>query len=66
MLNENQMKALACTIPFIYGIYECEFANNQITDIMSVVLLLSAFINPCVKKFTYVGNYARNTFKKTF
>lgn len=66
MLNENQIKALSCTIPFIYGIYECEFSNNQITDIMSTLLLMAAFINPSVKRFSFVGNYARQTFKKTY
>ena len=65
ILNENTIKAVVCTIPFIYDIHECEFMNNQITDIMSSVILMACFVNPSVKRFSYVCNFARNTFKKT-
>jgi hypothetical protein len=28
IINEDVSKAVACTIPFIYGIYEAEFVSN--------------------------------------
>lgn len=33
---------------------------------MSSCLLMASFMNPSVKRFSYIGNYGRNTFKKTF
>ena len=64
-LSEVQCKAIALTIPFIHDIYEVEFINNQITDLVSTLLLLSAYINPSVKRFTYVSNLGRNTLRRT-
>lgn len=33
---------------------------------MSSLILISCFVNPSIKKLSYVNNYGRNTFKKTF
>lgn len=66
VISEDISKALACTIPFIHGVYEAEFVSNQITDMMSSLILISCFVNPSIKRLSYVNNFARNTFKKTF
>jgi hypothetical protein len=66
VMTENIVKAFACTIPFMYGIYEIEFYKNSITDIMSSVLLFAVFGNPGIKRFSLVGNPVRTTFNKTF
>jgi Ran GTPase-activating protein (RanGAP) involved in mRNA processing and transport len=33
---------------------------------MSSLVLLSCFVNPSIKRLSYVNNYGRTTFKKTF
>jgi hypothetical protein len=65
-LVENQIKAIGCTIPFMYQVHEIEFIRNQISDMMSPILLMAAFVNPHVVRFTFNDNFARNTFKRTF
>lgn len=64
-VSEGLCKSLALTIPFIYDIYEVEFVNNQVTDLLSTLLLLSAYINPSVKRFSFVSNHGRNTLRRT-
>jgi hypothetical protein len=66
LLSENLLKAVACTIPFIHDIFEVEFCNNQINDMMSSILMMAAFTAPSVKRFSYVGNWGRRTFERTF
>ncbi len=64
-LDENTLKALCCTIPFIANIYEIELVNNFISDIMSGVLLLSCYMNPFLVRINYVSNFAKINFNKT-
>lgn len=65
-ITENLAKAICCTVPFIYGIYEVEFVSNQVTDIVSPLLIMSAFANPSVRRYSYCNNAGRNTFKRVF
>jgi hypothetical protein len=65
VMTEHLVKALACTIPFMYGIYEIEFYKNSVTDIMSSVLLFAVFSNPNIKRLSFVGNPVRTSFNKT-
>jgi hypothetical protein len=53
-ISDKLLKAICCTIPFIPNIYELEFNKNQITDMLSTLVLLAAYSNPNVKslKFT--------------
>lgn len=60
------MKALSATIPFMHNIHEVEFVQNSITDMMSSILLIAAFAAPSVRRFSYVGNFGRATFRATF
>lgn len=53
------------TMPFIHGIYEVEFINNFISDMMSSLVLMSCFLNPSVVRINYVSNYAKINFNKT-
>ena len=48
LLSENLLKAIACTIPFIHDIFEVEFVNNQINDMVSSILMMAAFVAPSV------------------
>jgi len=64
-LDENTTKALSCTIPFILDIYEIEFCNNFISDIMSNIVLISCYMNPSVVRINYVSNFAKINFNKT-
>ena len=66
LISDNLAKALCCTVPFIYGIYEVEYASNSVTDIISPLLIMSAFANPSVRRYTYVNNAGRTTFKRVF
>ena len=52
-LNENQCKAIACTMPFMYKIQEVEFIKNQIGDLVSPLFLFGAFCNPDIVRFAY-------------
>lgn len=64
-LDESTTKAIACTIPFIIGIYEIEFANNFVSDMMSSVLLMACYMNPSLVRINYVSNFAKINFNKT-
>lgn len=64
-LDENTTKALACTVPFIPDIYEIEFANNLISDIMSNIVLISCYMNPWLVRINFVSNFAKINFNKT-
>lgn len=63
ILSEQQIKALTATIPFIPDIYELELEKCAITDIMSTVLLFSAFMNPYIKRFSLQNNPIRTNFR---
>jgi len=66
IFTENLVKAFAMTIPFLHGVYELELYRNQISDIMSAVIVFAVFANPGIQRFSMVGNPVRTTFNKTF
>lgn len=64
-LDESTTKAIACTIPFIIGIFEIEFANNFVSDMMSSILLMACYMNPSLVRINYISNFAKINFNKT-
>jgi len=52
-------------LPFIPDIYEIEFSNNFIGDIMSNIILIACYMNPWVGRINYVSNFAKINFNKT-
>lgn len=52
-LNENQCKAIACVMPFMYKIHEVEFIKNGISDLVSPLFLFGAFCNPDIVRFAF-------------
>ena len=47
-------------------IYELKFCKNQITDIMSILVVFAAFANPSIKSLKFTLNPVLTTFNKTF
>jgi len=56
VLEMEQLKAICCTIPLLKGLKHIKFSNNQLTDEMTAVLLMAAFMNPCLEAITINSN----------
>lgn len=53
-LNEQQIKAICATLPFIPDLYELELVKCQITDMMSTIVLFAAYFCPSLKRLSLV------------
>lgn len=62
-LNEQQIKAICATMPFIPDLFELELVRCQITDMMSTLFLFAAYFCPSLKRFCLVSNPISTNFK---
>lgn len=56
ILDMPQVKALSCAIPLIRGLKHLELINNNLTDEMTVLFIMSAFMSPSLENLTISKN----------
>ena len=60
-LDLAQVKAICCTIPLIKGLKHVQFIDNNLSDEMSAIVVMAAYMHPTVDSITI----SRNSLQKT-
>jgi len=64
-LNEPILKAIACTIPFLVNVEEIQMENNRMSDSLTSIIILSAFMNPTTSRLIINMNHIRGCATKS-
>ena len=64
-IDMHQAKALCCVIPLIRGLKHLELVDNMLSDHMTVLFIMAAFMSPTIESLTINKNSFQQSSAKT-